>query len=164
MASLSSLLKRFWVSKFTPTVIAALIVTGTVAAIGLMMSNVLWYPSVVNNNVIITSPPLGANGTATTWFIGVAKNVSVTVHPQGFVGQAHVVYEADASNITCSNLTLTSKGPNSTFIGCSQGTDAVYLSTNSQTFGGTKAMYWYFFLVFTAPFPSLQLKIYVVQG
>jgi hypothetical protein len=164
VVDISSRLKRFFLARLTPTVIAALVVTGTVVAMGVMMSNVLTYPIVVNNAVAISSPALGPNGTAATWFVGVAKNVSVVVKPQAFVGTAHVVYELDAPNITCNNVSLIPITVNSSVGGC-QGTNQVTISTNSQVFpdrGGNK--YWFFDMVITAPYPSLTLEIYVVRG
>jgi len=58
-------------------------VAGLAIGAGLILSNILVYPGTVAGQMTLSSPVLPANNTTIRWFVGVQKNVSVTVQPNG---------------------------------------------------------------------------------
>lgn len=139
-----------------------LIMAGTAAAAGVVLSNILEYPGQVANQMVVTAPWLGANETSLTWYVGIEKNVSINVQENGYVGTAHAVYEVRATGIACADVTVSGfYGDGAT---CAQGTDVVTFDANAKSFAGTGSMAWWFKMTMNAVFPSVTLRVYVVQS
>jgi hypothetical protein len=144
--------------------VLGLMVGGLAIATGLILSNILVYPGTVAGRVTLSSPVLPANNTTIHWFVGLSKNVSVTVQPNGFTGTAHIVYEIDAPGIVCTNVTLTPVlGSNDTAT-CTAGTNSIQFITDSKSFNGQTNRFWKYMMVFNSVFSSIVLKIYVADG
>ena len=141
--------------------LALILVVGTAAAAGVVLSNILEYPGQVANQMIVTAPWLGTNGTSLTWYVGIYKNVSISVAENGYVGNAHAVYEVHATGIGCSDVNLSGfYGDSAT---CTAGTDVVTFDANSKTLDGSGSVSWWFHMTMNSIFPSVTLRIYVVQ-
>lgn len=141
-----------------------LLIAGVAAGVGTILSNVLEYPGVVNDQMIITLDRFPVNGTAVTWYTGVSKNVSLMVQPRGYTGNAHPVYEVDAIGITCNDLQMMPRPDYGNSATCSGGSDRVSISADSKYFNGADNMFWWFDLVFYSGFPSITLRVYMVAG
>lgn len=141
--------------------VVLLVVAGSAFAAGLVLSNILEYPGQVANQMIVNAPWLGANQTSLTWYVGVQKNVSLSVQENGYVGTAHAVYEVHTTGISCADVTLSGfYGDSAT---CTAGTDMVTFDANSKSFGGSGSIAWWFRMTMNAVFPSVTLRIYVIQ-
>lgn len=138
-----------------------IIVAGSAAAAGVVLSNILEYPGQVANQMVVNAPWLGPNETSLTWYVGIDKNVSINVQENGYVGNAHAVYEVHATGIACSDVTMSGfYGDSAT---CAAGTDMVTFDANSKSFGGSGSMSWWLKMTMNSVFSSVTLRIYVVQ-
>lgn len=141
--------------------VVLIIVAGTAAAAGVILSNILEYPGQVANQMVVSASWLGANETSLTWYVGIAKNVSINVQENGYVGNAHAVYEGHATGIACADVTLSGfYGDSAT---CTAGTDMITFNANSKPFDGSGSMTWWLLMTMNSVFPSVTLRVYVVQ-
>lgn len=141
--------------------VVLILVAGTAAAAGVVLSNILEYPGQVANQMVVSAPWLGANGTSLTWYVGIDKNVSINVQENGYVGNAHAVYEVHATGIDCADVTMSGfYGDSAT---CTAGTDLITFSANSKTFDGSGSMAWWLRMTMNSVLPSVTLRVYVVQ-
>jgi hypothetical protein len=152
-------------------ILVVLLVAGAVTASVAVISNVLQYPGntqVTGQPVVVSALMLGANGTSLIWFVGVAKNVSVSAQPNGYVGNAHIVYEVHATGATCqhsagANVSLTAGDAWDSVDSCTSTTDLVTFTTGSKYFNGA-TLYFYFLMTIYQDYGSVSLNIYAVTG
>jgi len=152
-------------------ILVVLLIAGAATGSVAIISNILQYPGntqVAGQPVVVTALTLGANGTSLTWFVGIAKNVSVSAEPNGYVGNAHIVYEVHASGATCqqsggSNISLTAQDAWDSVGSCTSGANLVTFTTGSKYFNGV-TLYFYFAMTIYQDYGSVTLDIYSVTG
>jgi hypothetical protein len=152
-------------------ILIVLLIAGAATGSLAIISNILQYPGntqVTGQPVVVTPLTLGANGTSLTWFVGVAKNVSVSAQPNGFVGNAHLVYEVYASGGTCqhtagANISLTAEDAWDSVNSCTTGANLVTFTTGSKYFNGA-TLFFYFAMTINQDYGSVTLKVYAVTG
>lgn len=152
-------------------ILVVLMIAGAATGSLAIISNILQYPGntqVAGQPVVVTALTLGANGTSLTWFVGIAKNVSVSAQPNGYVGNAHIVYEVHASGATCqhsagTNISLTAEDGWDSVGSCTSGTNLVTFTTGSKYFNGA-TLYFYFAMTIYQDYGAVTLDIYSVTG
>lgn len=152
--------------------LVVLLVAGAATGSVAIISNILEYPGttqVTGQPIVVTALTLGANGTSLTWFVGIAKNVSVSAQPNGYVGNAHIVYEVHATHPTCadstpgSNISLTAEDVWDNVGSCTVSTDLVTFTTGWKYFNGA-TRYFYFAMTIYQDYGSVTLNIYAVTN
>ena len=148
-------------------ILVALFIAGVAAGSVAVISNILQYPGntqVTGQPVAVTALTLGGNGTSLTWFVGIAKNVSVSAQPNGYVGNAHIVYEVHANGATCgADVSLTAESSSDSVNSCTSGTNLVTFTTGSKYFNGA-TLYFYFAMTIYQDYGAVTLDIYAVTG